>query len=250
MIDLSDRTAVVTGAGQGIGAATARFLADCGASVVVGDILDERTETAETIEDAGGTAIAHEMDVTDRDAVDETMEIAVEQFGSMDVLVNNAGVFPESDLDSMTVEDWQWVIDVNLTGVWHCSQAAIPMMREQEYGRIVNIASIAGGRIGWGPELSHYAASKGGVVGFTRSAAIGLAPDNITMNAILPGFIDTEGTEDMMSDDEREAVIGMTPVGRPGDPEEIGYAVAMLSTEHAGFLTGESIVIDGGITLV
>lgn len=249
MIHLEDRTALVTGAGRGIGRAIATSLAEAGANVVVGDIIDEREQTASTINDQGGDAIAADMDVTDREAVERAVERGVDSFGSIDILVNNAGVFPMQDLDSMTTEDWQWVIDVNLTGAWHCTQAVLPGMRDAEYGRIVNIASIAGGQIGWGPELSHYAASKGGMVGFTKSAAIGLGADGITINAILPGFIRTEAAEEASAED-LEAVIAATPVGRGGKPEEIGFLVAALSSEHAGFLTGASIVVDGGYTLV
>lgn len=250
MIDLTDRAAVVTGAGRGIGRAIAQSLAECGASVLVGDIADEREHTVEAIERDGGTAITTEMDVTNRSSIDSAIERAADAFGGVDILVNNAGVFPQQDLDSLSEEDWQWVIDVNLTGVWRCTQSVLPAMRAQEYGRIVNIASIAGGRIGWGPNLSHYAASKGGVVGFTRSAAIGLAPDGITMNAVLPGYVDTPGTQEQSSEEDLQAAVEMTPVGRPGGPEEIGAIVSMLAAEQAGFLTGESIVVDGGITLV
>lgn len=250
MPDLTDRVAIVTGGAQGIGKAIAEDLAGRGAQVMVGDIDSRRTETVDAISAEGGTASAREMDVTDRDAVDATVEEAVETFGRVDILVNNAGIFPPASLSAMTEESWERVLGVNLTGMWNCTSAVLPEMQEQSYGRIVNIASIAGGRIGWGPDLSHYAASKGGMVGFTRSAAIGLAPHGITINAILPGMIDTGAPEEVSSEEEIEAAVQMTPMGRMGDPKEIAFVVAMVCAQKAGFITGASIVVDGGYTLV
>ena len=222
MIDFTDRVAVVTGAGGGIGEATALLLAEQGADVVVTD-----AEQAQSV-------------------VDDTLE----EFGRVDILVNNAGIFPTATLEEMTAADWQQVIDINLTGVFNCTKAALPAMREQGYGRIVNVSSASGGHIGWSGDLSHYAASKGGVVGFTRSAAIDLGPDGITMNAIVPGMVDTGAAEQVATEEQIQAAVNATPVGRQGDPEELAAAIAYLASEPAAFVTGASLVVDGGITLV
>ena len=250
MIDLTDRVALVTGAGRGIGAATARTLAENGADVVVTDVLPERGDVAAEIESDGGTALAREMDVTDPAEVEAVVEDAADRLGTVDVLVNNAGIFPSTSLSEMTREEWNRVIDVNLNGVYNCTAAVLPGMREESFGRVVNVASVSGGHIGWSGDLAHYAASKGGVVGFTRSAAIGLGPDGITVNAIAPGWIRTEGAEQGMTDEAAEQIAGATPVRRGGRPEEIAGLAAYLSSDLAGFVTGATIVADGGYSLV
>ena len=250
MIDLESEVAIVTGAGHGIGEAVAKLLAENGAKVAVTDVVDGREAVAESIESAGGSAIAREMDVTDPEQVEAVVDEVVEEWGTVDILVNNAGVFPAQELDEMTREDWDRVIDVNLNGVFNCTEAVLPVMQEQEYGRIVNISSASGGHIGWAGTLAHYAASKGGVVGFTRSAAIALGPDGITMNAVVPGMIDTGAAQEVSSEEEIEAAVGMTPVGRQGTPRELAGAVAYLSSDLAAFVTGTTLVVDGGYTLV
>lgn len=250
MFDFNDRVAIVTGAGKGIGEATAKLLAEQGASVVVTDIIDEREAVGESIEENGGTALVRELDVTDYEQAQSVVEDTIDEFGRVDVLVNNAGIFPTAGLDEMTPADWQQVIDINLTGTFNCTKAVLPVMRDQEYGRIVNISSASGGHIGWSGDLSHYAASKGGVVGFTRSAAIDLGPDGITMNAVVPGMVDTGAAEEVSTDEEIQGAVAMTPVGRQGDPEELAAAIAYLASEPAAFVTGASLVVDGGITLV
>lgn len=250
MFDFENRVVMVTGAGQGIGAATATLFGEQGANVVVTDVVEQREAVGEAVEDAGGTALVRELDVTDYEQAQSVVEDAVDEFGRVDVLVNNAGIFPTAGLDEMTPADWQQVIDINLTGTFNCTKAVLPVMRDQEYGRIVNVSSASGGKIGWSGDLSHYAASKGGVVGFTRSAAIDLGPDGITMNAVVPGMIDTGAAEQVSTDEEIQGAVNMTPVGRQGDPEELAAAIAYLASEPAAFVTGASLVVDGGITLV
>ncbi len=250
MFDFDDRVAIVTGAGGGIGEATALLLAEQGATVVVTDVIPEREAVGEAVEERGGDALVRELDVTDADAAAGVVEDTLETFGRLDVLVNNAGIFPTATLEEMTAEEWQRVIDVNLTGVFNCTKAALPAMREAGYGRIVNVSSAAGGHVGWSGDLSHYAASKGGVVGFTRSAAIDLGPDGITMNAVVPGMVDTGAAEEVADEEAIEAAVAATPVGRQGDPEELAAAIAYLASEPAAFVTGASLVVDGGITLV
>lgn len=250
MFDFDDRVAIVTGAGGGIGEATALLLAEQGATVVVTDVIPEREAVGEAVEERGGDALVRELDVTDADAAAGVVEDTLETFGRLDVLVNNAGIFPTATLEEMTAEEWQRVIDVNLTGVFNCTKAALPAMREAGYGRIVNVSSAAGGHVGWSGDLSHYAASKGGVVGFTRSAAIDLGPDGITMNAVVPGMVDTGAAEEVADEEAIEAAVAATPVGRQGDPEELAAAIAYLASKPAAFVTGASLVVDGGITLV
>ena len=250
MIDLNDRVAIVTGAGRGIGKETATLLAEQGADVVVTDVIPEIEEAGEAVEERGANALVRELDVTDYERAQEVVEDTLEEFGRIDILVNNAGIFPTATLEEMTPEDWQQVIDINLTGVFNCTKAVLPAMEEQGYGRIVNISSASGGHVGWSGDLSHYAASKGGIVGFTRSAAIDLGPKGITMNAIVPGMIDTGAAEEVSEEEEIEAAVTMTPVGRQGDPEELASSIVYLASEPAAFITGASLVVDGGLTLV
>jgi len=250
MIDLSDRVAVVTGAAGGIGAATSRVLAANGASVVATDVVPAVEETAAEIEAADGRALAHEMDVTDAADVEAVVEATLDEFGQIDILANVAGIFPTHTLEEMSREDWDEVLDINLNGTYNCTQAVLPAMRERGYGRIVNISSAAGGHIGWSNDLAHYAASKGGVLGFTRSAALDVAQHGITMNAIVPGLIDTGAPQAVASEEELQAGIQMTAFGRMGDPEEIANAVAFLGSEEASYVTGAKLVVDGGYTLV
>jgi len=250
MIDLSERVALVTGAAGGIGAATSKILAENGADVIVTDVIDEIDEVAAAIEETDSRAVAQEMDVTDADEVEAVVEAGIEELGGLDILVNVAGIFPTHTMEEMTAEDWSTVLDINLNGTYNCTQAALPAMREQEYGRIVNISSAAGGHIGWSNDLAHYAASKGGVLGFTRSAALDVAQHNITMNTIVPGLIDTGAPQAVATEEELQAGIQMTAFNRMGDPEEVANGVAFLSSEEASYITGAKLVIDGGYTLV
>ncbi|SNZ03259.1 3-oxoacyl-[acyl-carrier protein] reductase [Natronoarchaeum philippinense] len=250
MLDFTDRVAMVTGAARGIGKATALRLADRGADVVVTDVVEEREAVAAAVEERGQSALALDVDVSDEAAVEAAAEETIEEFGRIDALVNNAGIFPAIDLAEMTAEDWQHVIDVNLTGAFYCTQAVLPAMREQGYGRIVNVSSVSGGRVGWAGNLAHYAASKAGMVGFTRSAALDIAPDGVTINAVVPGMIDTGAAQRVSSDEEIEAAVASIPLGRQGDPEELANVIAFLASEESSYVTGASVVVDGGITKV
>jgi len=250
MKELEGRVAIITGAGRGIGAATARVLAENGAKVVVTDILPEREEVASKIKVEGFDALAIKVDVTNKEEIDQAVEKTMEAFGRIDILVNNAGIFPPSTLEEMKKEDWDKVIDVNLNGTFNWTKAVLPVMEEQKYGRIVNIASIAGAVIGWGGNLVHYAASKAGILGFTRSAALSLAPHRITINVITPGIIDTGAPQAVNTKEALEAAISMVPMKRMGKPEEIAHTVAFLASESASYITGACIVVDGGYSLV
>ena len=248
--ELTGKVALVTGAGSGIGRATALEFARRGARVVVSDISREGVaRTAGTILDSSGEAMPHVGDVCLRDDVEQVVGEAVALFGRLDFAFNNAGIEGESaDTASCTEENWDRVIDVNLKGVWLCMRAQIPIMREQGEGVIVNCASVAG-LVGF-KDLPAYCASKGGVVELTRAAALECATSGVRVNSICPGVIRTPMVERVMGGDEQAAaaIEAMEPVGRLGTPEEIASAVLWLCSPGAGFVTGHSLVVDGGLT--
>jgi len=241
---LQDKVALVTGASRGIGRAVAGALAAQGAAVVLGARDRSRLESAVAeIRGAGGVAEAVSLDVTDRASVESAVRGAVESHGRIDALVNNAGVTRDTLLLRMKDEDWQAVLDTNLTGVYLCTQAALKPMVRQRSGRIVNVTSVVGlvGNAG----QANYAASKAGVVGFTKSVAREVASRGITVNAVAPGFIETDMTAGM-TDKAREAVTAAIPMGRVGQPADIAGTVAFLISDAASYLTGQVLGVDGG----
>lgn len=250
MEGLKDRVAIVTGAGRGIGAASARALGKKGAKVVVADIIPQRDEVVAQIISAGSEAIAVKADVTSPDDVKRAVKQAVEAFGRVDILVNNAGIFPAQEFDDIKKEDWDRVINVNLNSVFNWAAAVVPLMKANGGGKIVSIASISGPVIGWAGNLVHYGASKAGVVGFTRSAALALAPHGITVNAITPGIIDTGAPQAVTTPEQLAALVSMVPLGRMGRPEEIANTVAFLASDEASYITGAVIVVDGAYSVV
>lgn len=243
---LKDNIAIITGAGRGIGKATAIKLAEKGADIVVVDVIEENAvKVVNEIKAMGRNAIYINGDVTKKEDAESIMNTAVKELGGIHILVNNAGITKDAMLHKMTAEEWQKVIDVNLTGVFNCLQAAALYMRNQEYGRIINISSVSReGNIG----QLNYSASKAGVVGITKTASKELARKNITVNAICPGFINTEMVR-AMPKKVIDIMLEKIPMGRMGKPEEIANLIGFLASKEAAYITGEVITVGGGLRL-
>jgi 3-oxoacyl-[acyl-carrier protein] reductase len=245
---LTGKSAIVTGASRGIGRAIAIDLAARGASVVVNYNSSEAAaqEAINAITAAGGKAIAIRGDVSKMDDANAVVKAAIDSFGKLDILVNNAGTTRDTLLMTMKEEDWDHVIAVDLKSVFTCSKAAIRPMIRQRGGRIINITSVVGlsGQAG----QANYAAAKAGIVGFTKSLAREVGSRNITVNAIAPGFIPTALT-DVLTPEQKESAVKMTPLGRFGKPEEVAYAVSFLASDEAAFITGVVLSVDGGLVM-
>ena len=227
--------------------AIAEKLASAGADIVIADLLvDEAKKTAEEISKLGVKSVAVSVDVSDFDSVTGCVKNSIEQLGKIDILVNNAGVTRDTLILRMTPEDWDFVLNVNLKGVFNFTKAVIPYMMKQKSGRIINIASVVGliGNIG----QANYSASKGGVVALTKTTAKELASRNITCNAVAPGFIDTEMTRKLPENIKQEW-LKLIPLKRYGSPEEVANVVLFLASELASYITGQVIVIDGGMVM-
>lgn len=242
------KVAIITGAGRGIGKAIAERLASEGADVVVCDIDKEAAErTAEEIRSKYSVkAIAISADVAKEGDVNSMVEETIKNFGRVDFLINNAGITKDSLLLRMSEEEWDKVIAVDLKSVFLCTRAVIRHMMRQRFGRIVNISSVIGlrGNVG----QANYASAKAGIIGFTKSSARELAGRNITVNAVAPGYIQTEMTE-RLPQDVREEMLKQVPLGRPGQPEDVAGVVAFLCSEDASYITGEIIRVDGGMAM-
>jgi 3-oxoacyl-[acyl-carrier protein] reductase len=245
-VDLSDKTAIVTGASRGIGKAIALRLAAAGAKVAcVARSADKLKETADAIAASGGIAEVHPCDVTDSEAVSKLVESLAEKWGSLDIVVNNAGITKDTLVPRMSDEDWDAVIATNLRSVFLFTRAASLVMMRKRSGRIINISSVSGlmGNAG----QANYSASKAGVIGLTRTVAQELASRKVTVNAICPGFIASEMTAAMGATLD-EFVKTRIPAKRLGDADEVADAVLYLASDSAAYITGEVITIDGGLT--
>jgi len=243
---LTGKTALVTGASRGIGRAIALRLAEAGANVVVNYAGSEAAaaETVAMVKERGRDAIMIKANVANAEEVQEMFKQALDQFGSVDILVNNAGITRDNLLMRMKEEEWDDVINTNLKGVFNCIKAATRPMMKQRSGRIINITSVVG--VLGNPGQANYVAAKAGVIGLTKTTARELASRNITVNAVAPGFIDTDMTAGL-PEDVKNAMLGQIPLARLGQPDEIASVVVFLASDAASYMTGQTLHVDGGM---
>ncbi len=248
--DLTGKTAFVTGAGRGMGRAIAELLAQRGANLAINDIDAAHAEqTAQDLRAFGVETIALPGSVIDKNAVHTMVGSITSQFGGLHILVNNAGVLRPTNVIDIPEDEWDWVIDVNLKGTFLVSQAVLPVMQQQRWGRIVNISSSAGKNIST-VGGAHYTAAKAGVLGFTRHLAKESAAHGITVNAICPGLFDTEMVRDTIDDARAEAYAKSFPIQRLGLPSEVAELVCFLASDRAAYITGASLDINGGDLMI
>ncbi|MFN8495182.1 MAG: 3-oxoacyl-[acyl-carrier-protein] reductase [Caldilineaceae bacterium] len=247
-MDFSGKVALVTGSSSGIGSAIAKELAAAKAKVAIhyrGN-ADGANQVAEEIRQQGGVCTIYQADVSNTEQAATLVKQVQQEFGSLDILVNNAGTTRDTLLLTMKEEDWDTVINTNLKSVYAMSRAALRGMVKNRWGRIINITSVVGitGQAG----QANYAASKAGIIGFTRSLAREVASRNITVNAVAPGFVPTSLTA-VLTEEQNKAIIADTPVGRMGTPEEVAWAVLFLAAERSSFITGQVLNVDGGLVM-
>jgi 3-oxoacyl-[acyl-carrier protein] reductase len=248
MFQLNDRVAIVTGSGskKGIGRTIALTLAKQGAAVVVADLnADGIQDTVNAIQEAGGKALGVELNVTSKESVDAMVEKVLEEYGRIDILVNNAGISQKVTVQDMTLEDMTRVFNVNMFGLFLCTQAVLETMKKQKFGRIVSLSSVSAKRGGGVFGGAHYSASKAAVLGFSKNLAREVALDGITVNCVAPGLVNTEIWKSLPEEVANNVIAGI-PAGRPGETEEIAAAIAFLASEESSYITGEEIDINGG----
>jgi 3-oxoacyl-[acyl-carrier protein] reductase len=243
-LDLSGKVAIITGASRGIGRQTALTLAGAGATVVLTSRGDAAAAVAAEVTAAGGQALALAADVADAEAVQRVIDTTVERFGRIDVLVNNAGITRDQLLLRMKRDDWDAVVATNLTGTFLCTQAVLKTMLKQRQGRIISISSVVGQS--GNPGQTNYAATKAGIIGFSKALAREVASRSITVNVVAPGLIDTDMTREISSDAQANWTSAI-PLGRLGTPEDVAAAVCFLASDAAGYITGQVLAVNGGM---
>ena len=254
MLDLNGKVALITGAASGIGAATSRLFAEAGADVALCWFSDDPHEVqpvVEAVEGYGRRAIALEGDVAEGAQVDQMVAAAISQFGRLDIVVANAAIARDVPSEELDDESFLRLVDVNLAGVFRCFRSALPRMSGTGWGRLLATSSIAGAVQGW-PRHVHYTAAKGGIVGLVRGLALEVAPLGITVNAVAPGVIVSPQTLDPVNSlgaEGLEQFAKRVPVGRNGDPLDIANAFLFLASERASYITGQTLVVNGGVTL-
>ncbi|MDP6210525.1 MAG: 3-oxoacyl-[acyl-carrier-protein] reductase [SAR324 cluster bacterium] len=243
-MNLEGQTALITGAGRGIGKTIALKLAESGADIVLADMSPEVAEVRVVVESLGRKCLTFEADVTDLEAIETMVKKIIEELGSIHILINNAGITQDNLFMRMKPEQWSKVIDVNLNGVFNVTKAVIRPMVKQRTGKIINISSVVG--FSGNPGQVNYSSTKSALVGFTKSLAREVGARGVTVNAVAPGFIDTAMTQ-ALNESQQEAILQQIPLGRMGDANDIANAVAFLASEEASYITGTILHVNGGM---